>query len=151
MSSFELTTLSECLESDGDGIGGNEQEAEQGHWTERGRARSVSDSDAIGRPRRSVLSFDKEHPITTSNTMSNYYCKNCGTKFTSVQSLTGASCSRHPLGPNKGKHELYEGSEKSKYQCKYCGTSFSSLSSLTGASCSRHPSGPNKGKHSPAL
>jgi dihydroxyacid dehydratase/phosphogluconate dehydratase len=57
MSSFGQTTLSPCLESDGDGIGGNEQQAEQGHWTERGRAASVSNSDVAGRPRRSVPSF----------------------------------------------------------------------------------------------
>jgi hypothetical protein len=34
-----------------------EAEAEQGHWTERGRAASVSNSDATGRPRRSVLAL----------------------------------------------------------------------------------------------
>ena len=81
----------------------------------------------------------------------NYYCKNCGAKYSSIQSLTASSCGRHLLGPNKGKHELYEGSEKSRYQCKYCGTSFPSLTSLTASSCGRHPSGANKGKHSPAL
>jgi DNA-directed RNA polymerase subunit RPC12/RpoP len=94
--------------------------------------------------------IDQKTP-NTNNNMSNYYCKNCGTKNTSLQSLTGSSCVRHPLGANKGKHELYEGGEKPKYQCKYCGTSNSSLSSLTGSSCVRHPSGANKGKHSPAL
>ena len=51
--------------------------------------------------------------------MANYYCMNCGTKATSVSSLTSLSCIRHPSG--KGKHQLYEGSEKSKYTCKYCG------------------------------
>ena len=56
-----------------------------------------------------------------------------------------------PLGSNKGKHKLYEGSEKSKYTCKYCGNGYSSISSLTASSCSRHPNGSNKGKHSPAL
>jgi hypothetical protein len=35
--------------------------AEQNHWSERGRATSVSDSDAMGRPRRSVWSFGKHH------------------------------------------------------------------------------------------
>jgi DNA-directed RNA polymerase subunit RPC12/RpoP len=83
--------------------------------------------------------------------MSDYYCKNCGTKYSSINRLTCNSCSRHPLGPNKGKHELYEGSEKEKYQCKLCGTSYSSLSSLTANSCSKHPLGPNKGKHEAAL
>jgi len=34
-----------------------EQNAEQNHWTERGRATSVSNSNATGRPRRSVLPF----------------------------------------------------------------------------------------------
>lgn len=83
--------------------------------------------------------------------MANYYCKNCGNKFSSIQNLTGNFCNRHPLGAGKGKHELYEGSEKSKYECKYCGTSFSSLINLTGNFCNRHPSGAGKGKHSPAL
>lgn len=83
--------------------------------------------------------------------MANFYCEYCGTKASSVSSLTASSCSRHPNGPAKGKHKLYEGSEKSKYTCKYCGTSASSISSMTASSCSRHPNGSSKGKHSPAL
>lgn len=81
----------------------------------------------------------------------NYYCKYCGAKASSIASLTGNSCSRHPDGANKGKHALYEGTEKPSYACKYCGTGASSISSLTGNSCSRHPLGTNKGKHAPAL
>lgn len=83
--------------------------------------------------------------------MANYYCEYCGQKFSSVSSLTGLHCGRHPDGPNKGRHKLYEGGEKSQYICKYCGQKFSSLSSLTGLHCGRHPNGPNKGRHAPAL
>lgn len=83
--------------------------------------------------------------------MANYYCKNCGQKFSSVQSLTGGTCPRHPDGAHKGKHQLYEGNEKSQYVCKYCGQKFSSIASLTGGTCPRHPDGAHKGKHSPAL
>lgn len=83
--------------------------------------------------------------------MAKFQCEYCGTDRSSVSSLTGGSCHRHPLGANKGKHKLYEGSEKSKYTCKYCGTDRSSISSLTGGSCHRHPDGANKGKHSPAM
>jgi transcription elongation factor Elf1 len=83
--------------------------------------------------------------------MTNFYCEYCGTKSSSVSSLTAQSCGKHPLGNNKGKHKLYEGSEKSKYTCKYCGTSSSSIQSLTAQSCGRHPEGNNKGKHAPAL
>lgn len=83
--------------------------------------------------------------------MPNFYCEYCGTSFTNVRTLTACSCFRHPDGPNKGKHKLYEGSEKSKYTCKYCGVQFSNLRTLTACSCHRHPLGPNKGKHSPAL
>ena len=81
----------------------------------------------------------------------NYYCKHCGTKATSIASLVANPCMRHPLGPNKGKHALYEGGEKAKYECKYCGTSNSSLVSLTSNPCQRHPLGANKGHHEPAL
>ncbi len=83
--------------------------------------------------------------------MANFYCEYCGTKFSSVASLTASPCYRHPNGPNKGKHKLYEGSEKSQYVCKYCGTKFSTLANLTASPCYRHPDGENKGKHSPAL
>lgn len=83
--------------------------------------------------------------------MSNVYCINCGYKATSVSSLTNLSCPRHPNGPNKGKHILYEGSEKSQYTCKYCGYRSSSINSLTNLICPRHPNGANKGRHSPAL
>ncbi len=83
--------------------------------------------------------------------MANYYCKYCGSKFSSISSLTGSSCSRHPDGSHKGRHALYEGSEKKEYLCKYCGSKYSSISSLTGSSCPRHPNGSHKGKHEPAL
>ena len=83
--------------------------------------------------------------------MANYYCEYCGQKFSSVQSLTNLHCVRHPDGPNKGRHKLYEGSEKSQYVCKYCGQKFSSISSLTNCHCVRHPAGANKGRHAPAL
>jgi DNA-directed RNA polymerase subunit RPC12/RpoP len=83
--------------------------------------------------------------------MANYYCEHCGTKSSSVSSLTSNSCMRHPNGAHKGKHVLYQGNEKSQYVCKYCGTKSSSISSLTSNSCMRHPNGSHKGKHSPAL
>ena len=83
--------------------------------------------------------------------MANYYCEYCGQKYSDVRSLTANSCSRHPDGPNKWKHKLYEGGEKSQYTCKYCGQKYSDIRNLTANSCSRHPDGPNKGKHAPAL
>lgn len=83
--------------------------------------------------------------------MPNYYCEYCGTKHSSVNNLTSLMCFRHPDGPNKGRHKLYEGTEKSRYTCKYCGTTNSSIANLTAIPCSRHPLGSNKGKHAPAL
>jgi len=83
--------------------------------------------------------------------MANYYCKNCGRKFSDVRTLTAGSCPRHPEGNCKGKHQLYEGSEKSSYMCKYCGRSFHDIATLTAGSCPRHPEGNCKGRHSPAL
>ena len=83
--------------------------------------------------------------------MPDFYCKYCGREASSVSSLTSGTCQRHPDGPNKGKHALYEGSEKSRYTCKNCGRDASTLSSLTSGTCQRHPDGANKGKHQPAL
>ena len=80
-----------------------------------------------------------------------YYCKYCGHKTTSVNSLTASLCQRHPNGPGKGRHALYEGGEKSTYICKYCGHKSTSLASLTSSKCQRHPDGPAKGRHAPAL
>ena len=80
-----------------------------------------------------------------------FYCKYCGHKASSVASLTASACIRHPNGPHKGRHALYEGSEKESYTCKYCGHKASSISSLTSSACIRHPNGPHKGKHAPAL
>ena len=80
-----------------------------------------------------------------------FYCKYCGHKASSVASLTASMCIRHPDGPHKGRHALYEGSEKEKYTCKYCGKQFSSIASLTASKCIRHPAGPHKGNHVPAL
>lgn len=84
-------------------------------------------------------------------TMTNFYCEYCGSKASSISSLTSSSCAKHPSGLNKGRHKLYEGGEKSKYFCKYCGANASTISSLTKSSCSKHPNGLNKGNHSPAL
>jgi C4-type Zn-finger protein len=83
--------------------------------------------------------------------MANYYCKNCGYKNSSVATLTSVSCHRHPNGPSKGKHELYQGEEKSQYTCKYCGYKNSTIATLTAGNCHRHPNGVSKGKHSPAI
>jgi DNA-directed RNA polymerase subunit RPC12/RpoP len=83
--------------------------------------------------------------------MANFYCEYCGKKYPSVLNLTSVTCHRHPLGSNRGKHKLYEGSEKAKYTCKYCGKEYPSLINLTSVSCHRHPNGSNKGKHSPTL
>lgn len=83
--------------------------------------------------------------------MTNFYCEYCGTKSFSVSNLTAQPCGKHPLGNNKGKYKLYEGSEKSKYTCKYCGTSSTSIKNLVAQPCGRHPEGNNKEKHTPAL
>ncbi len=76
--------------------------------------------------------------------MANFYCKWCGSKHSSVSSLTINSCSKNPEGK---KHALYEGSEKSEYTCKFCGSKHSSLSSLCINSCSKSPTK----KHQPAM
>lgn len=80
-----------------------------------------------------------------------FYCKYCGHKTTSVNSLTASLCQRHPNGPGKGRHALYEGGEKASYTCKYCGLKSTSIASLTSSKCQRHPNGPAKGRHEPAL
>ena len=83
--------------------------------------------------------------------MPNYYCKYCGQRYNSINSLTANNCGRHPDGAYKGRHALYEGEEKSQYTCKYCGQRYNSISSMTANNCARHPDGSYKGKHSPAL
>ena len=80
-----------------------------------------------------------------------YYCKYCGHTTTSVNSLTASLCQRHPDGPGKGRHVLYEGGEKESFVCKYCGQKSTSIASLTSSKCQRHPNGPQKGRHEPAL
>lgn len=83
--------------------------------------------------------------------MANYYCEYCGHRFVDVRQLVSATCSRHPDGPNRGRHKLYEGTEKSKYTCKYCGHTFSSIMQMVGGTCAYHLNGSNKGGHAPAL
>ena len=93
----------------------------------------------------SLSSYAKETAV------SNFYCEYCGMQFSSVRALTACRCARHPLGPNKGYHKVYEGTEKSQYTCKYCGLKFSSIRAMTACRCARHPNGVNKGYHSPTL
>lgn len=77
--------------------------------------------------------------------MANFYCKCCGSKYSSVSSLTSGSCYKNPEGKH---HALYEGSEKSQYTCKFCGSKYSSISSLTSGSCYKNPNGKH---HCPAI
>lgn len=81
--------------------------------------------------------------------MKSYYCEYCGTKYSSISTLTLNKCARHPNGIHKGQHKIYEGSEKSRYECKHCGTKFNSISTLTTGKCARHPKGANQGHHLP--
>ena len=81
--------------------------------------------------------------------MQKYYCENCGSKSSSILSLTDKLCFRHPLGSGKGKHKLYEGPEKAQYFCQYCGAISSSILSLTSFLCPQHPKGNCKGRHIP--
>ena len=83
--------------------------------------------------------------------MAKFYCKYCGNAFSSVQSLTGNTCPRHPDGVGKGRHALYEGDEAPEYTCKYCGKRAGTIASLTSQMCPRHPDGNGKGRHSPSL
>lgn len=80
-----------------------------------------------------------------------FCCKYCGHKAASVGSLTGSACMRHPEGPGRGRHAVYEGSEKCIYVCKWCGRKAGDIASLTSSQCQRHPDGPGKGRHEPAL
>ncbi|HOK08567.1 MAG TPA: C2H2-type zinc finger protein [Candidatus Hydrogenedens sp.] len=83
--------------------------------------------------------------------MTVYICKYCGKKATSVQSLASSFCTRHPNGPGKGRHAVYEGDEKTEYVCKFCGRKFSSIQSMSANFCLRHPNGSGKGRHEPML
>src|SRR5947208_15138391 len=47
---------------------------QQDHWSERGRATSVANVDALGRQRRSVLSLDREHDSYCTNANSGPSC-----------------------------------------------------------------------------
>lgn len=78
-------------------------------------------------------------------------CKHCGHKARDVASLTGSACQRHPAGPGKGRHALYEGCAKDAYTCKWCGKRSVEIASLTSSKCMRHPNGPGAGRHEPAL
>ncbi|MBS1572452.1 MAG: hypothetical protein JST62_08685 [Bacteroidetes bacterium] len=78
-------------------------------------------------------------------------CEYCGKYAGSIRALTSTPCIRHPLGPSRGYHKLYEGSEKAVYTCKYCGKTDKTISNLTNSKCSKHPNGFAKGNHAPSL
>ena len=90
-----------------------------------------------------IILFFACNQVFAQQKTTNVYCKCCGSKYSSVSSLTAGSCSKNPNGK---KHELYEGSEKKQYICKWCGSKYSSISSLTAGSCSKSPTK----KHQPA-
>ncbi len=76
--------------------------------------------------------------------MANFYCKWCGSKHSTITSLTNSTCFKNPEG---NKHALYEGTEKPQYACKYCGQKHTTLTSLTNSTCFKSPTK----LHQPAL
>jgi len=83
--------------------------------------------------------------------MADFYCKHCGFQSPNASNVTASYCPKHPFGPNKGKHALYEGSEKAEYTCVNCRSTAPSIAGLTANRCSKHPKGENKGRHEPEL
>ena len=117
----------------------------------RGAAFSTGVAEMSGKVITALCAIAVCASLAAASAVQHYYCKYCGYKTTSVNSLTSSLCQRHPNGPGKGRHALYEGSEKATYVCKYCGLKSTSIASLTSSKCQRHPSGPAKGRHEPAL
>ena len=98
------------------------------------------------------LDHTNEHFKLKNMFLKNFYCEYCGQLFKSVRELTRAGlCVRHPDGPVRGKHKLYEGTEKTVYTCKYCGAEARTIDRLTSSFCMHHPAGHNRGRHAPAL
>lgn len=112
-----------------------------------GKNNRTSDKPLCGRNPPNSTKHDKQESFI----MAKFYCKYCGNAYSSVQSLTSTTCSRHPDGVGKGRHALYEGDEAPEYTCKYCGKRASTIASLTSQMCPRHPDGNGKGRHSPSL
>lgn len=83
--------------------------------------------------------------------MQTYFCEHCGQSFYNVRALTAALCARHPDGPNRGRHRLYEGEAARPCTCRYCGVHAPDIRNLTLGNCQRHPNGPLRGRHAPAL
>lgn len=119
-------------------------------------SRSYSDSSRSSNSRSYSDSLSRTRSTSSSSNSSyskprsiSYYCQYCGAKFSSISSLTGNRCQKHPDGSFKGYHSPYQGNEKKNYYCEYCGSKFSSISNLTSNRCSKHPNGSFKGYHSP--
>ena len=82
---------------------------------------------------------------TSSNQKRNYYCENCGVKFSNPQALLHSRCPQSDY--KNGNHVLYESSEKTNYVCHFCGAKFSNLSALCHSRCPQN----GKGNHRPSL
>lgn len=113
---------------------------------------TVSSSSSSSSSSKKVSNnYSNNNSNTRTSGAIQYYCTFCGENASSISSLTSSTCYRHPNGPYKGHHQIYEGSIKSRYECEYCGQSASSISSLTSSTCYRHPNGPYKGHHKPYI
>ncbi|HPB82151.1 MAG TPA: hypothetical protein PK200_08960, partial [Spirochaetota bacterium] len=55
-------------------------------------------------PRHPAGANKGKHKLYEGTEKSQYFCKHCGYKSSSISSLTASSCPRHPDGANKGKH-----------------------------------------------
>lgn len=110
---------------------------------------SVDNSQEFSRNQRSQTQEKPQYNEKPKSSTKKCFCRYCGREYSRVSDLTSYSCTRHPSGPNKGKHSLYHGDTNPPFYCKYCGREYSRLSDLTSYSCTRHPNGPNKGKHAP--
>lgn len=45
------------------------------------------------------------HALYEGSEKNEYLCKYCGRKFSSISSMVSSTCTRHPEGTHKGRHE----------------------------------------------
>ncbi|MBQ4378821.1 MAG: hypothetical protein II821_06460 [Treponema sp.] len=55
-------------------------------------------------PRHPAGSMKGKHKLYEGSEKSQYLCKYCGQKFSSIQSLTTNKCFKHPSGAFQGRH-----------------------------------------------
>lgn len=99
---------------------------------------NVTKKQIIQKPPLKTINKDfqiKRNTSSSKETSPEFFCKNCGAEYPSLQILLDNNCKYSPTK----KHQVFEYGSRDVYYCKNCGANYPSLRILAYNNCKRSP------------